>query len=156
MIEAYQRTTNPARTSRAFNVASAILAFVLWGGWAYWVNSRGAAPARAASPLTSALAQGTGSFIITLILVRAVAWFYHRLPAHPARLVLPGVFTVTVTGSCLAAAHTLVGTSDIVRTIVPALSVAFAFCVVTAFKIQRAERRVKLTVGAGGEAGGPP
>jgi len=139
MAQAYPKAAVPVRTSHRFNVISAALAFLLWGGWAYWVNSRIAAQAGAASPLTSALAQGAGSFVITLILVRAVAWLYHRLPAHPTRLVLPAVFTVAVTGSCLATVHIVVGTSDVARTIAPALSVAFAFCVFTAFKIRRAE-----------------
>ena len=141
MAEVHRAVKAPARTSRRFNLISAALAFALWGGWAYYVNSQTAGEGMAASPLTSGLTQGTGSFIITLILVRAVAWLYHRLPANPARLVLPGLITVAVTGSCLATAHALVGTSDIVQTIAPPLSVAFAFCVYTAFKLQRVESR---------------
>ena len=118
---------------------SAALAFAIWGGWAYYVNSQSVGAETRASPLISGLTQGTGSFVITLVLVRAVAWLYHRLPANPLRLVLPGILTVMVTGTCLAIAHTLVGTADIARTIAPALSVAFAFCVFTAFKIRQAQ-----------------
>jgi hypothetical protein len=137
--EAHRDVAGPARTSRRFDLTSAALAFALWGGWAYWVNRQMAGAEPRASPLISGLTQGTGSFVITLFLVRAVAWIYHRLPAHPLRLVLPGVLTVTATGTCLAIAHTLVGTADVARTIAPALSVAFAFCVFTAFKIRRAQ-----------------
>jgi hypothetical protein len=141
MAEVQQADSAPARTSRRFNLISAVLAFLLWGVWAYYVNSQPGGGPTGASPLVSGLTQGTGSFVITLVLVRAVAWLYHRLPANSSRLVLPGLVTVAVTGSCLAGAHALVGTTDIPQTIAPPLSVAFAFCVYTAFKIRRVERR---------------
>ena len=141
MAEVYREVKAPARTSRRFNLISAALAFALWGGWAYYVNAIAAGGGGRASPLASALTQGTGSFVITLIMVRAVAWLYHRVPASPLRLVVPALTTVAVTGSCLATAHALVGTPDIVQTIAPPLSVAFSFCVYTAFKIQRVESR---------------
>jgi hypothetical protein len=141
----------PAQTSRQFNLISAALAFALWGGWAFYVNSRTADEAGRSSPLTSGLTQGVGSFVITLIMVRAVTWLYHRLPAHPSRVVLPAVATVAVTGSCLATAHALVGTPSIVQTIAPALSVAFAFNIFTAIKLGRedASNETRLSEGAG-------
>lgn len=121
----------PARTtSRRFNLISAALGFVLWGGWAFHVN-------RAADPWVSGLTQGTCSFLITLVMVRAVAWLYHRLSTLPAGLVLPAVIVVSVTGSCLASAHAVVGTPNISKTIIPALSVAFIFNIYTAAKLQR-------------------
>ncbi len=130
-----------ARTSRRFDLISAALAFALWGGWAYYVNTETAGDGGRASPLSSGITQGTGSFIITLIMVRAVTWLYHHLPAHPMRLVVPALVTVAVTGSCLATAHGLVGTPNIVQTIAPALSVAFAFNIYTAVKLRRVEGR---------------
>ncbi|MBC8289020.1 MAG: hypothetical protein H8E37_01775 [Planctomycetes bacterium] len=129
----------PTQTSRQFNLISAGLAFTLWGGWAWYVNARTVAEPGRTSPLISGLTQGVGSFVITLIMVRAVTWLYHRLPAHPSRVVLPAVATVSVTGSCLTTAHALVGTRSIVQTIAPALSVAFAFNIFTAVKLGREE-----------------
>ncbi|MHC4995303.1 MAG: hypothetical protein ACYTGQ_09655 [Planctomycetota bacterium] len=132
----------PARTSLRFNLISAALAFALWGGWAYYVNLSGDGIEEAgagASAWVSALTQGTGSFLITLVMVRAVTWLYHRLAGAPLRLVWPAVLVVSVTGSCLATAHVLVGTVNIVKTISPALSVAFAFNVYTALKLKRTE-----------------
>jgi hypothetical protein len=139
-----------ARTSRRFNLISAAFAFALWGGWAYYVNTEAAGKGGRASPLSSGLTQGGGSFIITLIMVRAVAWLYHHLPAHPTRLVLPALITVAVTGSCLATAHGLVGTPNIVQTIAPALSVAFAFNIYTAVKLRKEEGDEGRGVGASG------
>ncbi|MEZ6069698.1 MAG: hypothetical protein R3C10_05355 [Pirellulales bacterium] len=141
----YTRLTNhataefdasPPQTSWQYRLVSAMLAFFLWGGWAYFVNSHTAA-IDGAPPLTAALTQGTGSFIITLLMVRSVTWLYRRLPATPLRLVLPALFTVLVTGSCLATAHALVGTPNIVGTITPGLTVAFAFNVYTTIKLWR-------------------
>jgi hypothetical protein len=103
-----------------------------------------------ASPLSSGLTQGVGSFLITLIMVRSVAWLYHHLPAHSSRLVLPALITVAVTGSCLATAHALVGTSNIVQTISPALSVAFLFNIYTTVKLRRGDQR-----DGGGATGAP-
>jgi hypothetical protein len=115
-----------------------------------YVNTEAAGKGGRASPLSSGLTQGGGSFIITLIMVRAVAWLYHHLPAHPTRLVLPALITVAVTGSCLATAHGLVGTPNIVQTIAPALSVAFAFNIYTAVKLRKEEGDEGRGVGASG------
>ncbi len=142
-----EKKGNQWQTSRRFNLTSAVLAFALWGGWAYYVNTETAGEGDRASPLSSGLTQGTGSFIITLIMIRAVAWLYHHLPAHPIRLVLPALITVAVTGSGLASAHALVGTPGIVQTIAPALSVAFAFNIYTTVKLRRVERREQVARG---------
>ncbi len=133
------------RTSARFNLISAGLAFGMWGGWAYYVNFAAGPDDHRASPLVSGLTQGIGSFLVTLVMVRAVSWLYYRLPRRPFRLVLPAVITVVVTGSCLAAAHAVVGTPDVVQTIAPALSVAFAFNIFAAAKLQRAARPVTRT-----------
>ncbi len=137
----------PARTSRRYNLVSAALAFLLWGIWAYYVNAETAVGVNEqttvgqgqASPLVSGLTQGTGSFIITLVMVRAVAWLYGHLKAGAVRLVLPAVIVASITGSCLATAHALVGTPNIVQTIAPALSVAFVFNFYTAVKLRRGD-----------------
>ena len=131
-----QVRTRPSRTSRRFNLISAGLAFALWGGWAFIVNQ-----AAADNPWVSGLTQGIGSFVITLIMVCAVAWLYHQMSSWPTvwPLVLPALIVVAVTGSCLATAHALVGTPNIVRTIAPALSVAFVFNLYTARKLHRGE-----------------
>jgi hypothetical protein len=129
----------PARTSQRFNLISAVLAFVLWGGWAFHVNRGAVTGSLGAEPWVSGLIQGSGSFLITLLMVRAIAWLYARMSHLPFGLVLPAVIVVLVTGSCLAAAHVLAGTAHIVATIAPALGVAFVFNVYTAMKLQRME-----------------
>jgi hypothetical protein len=145
-----------AKTSWQFNLTSATLAFCLWGGWAFYVNAstvnladrsavESADEQRAksndrASAWASGLTQGMGSFIITLVMVRSVAWFYALFSGRRLRLVLPALLTVAITGSCLVLAHTLVGTRSIVHTIAPALTVAFVFNVYATMKIHRSEK----------------
>lgn len=136
-LEEGEKSEETARTSRQFNLTSASLAFVLWGGWAFLVNR---ASEEGAAPWVSAGTQGTASFLITLGMVQGVTWLFHRLPNHPARLVLPAAFIVLLTGSCLFLVHSLVGTANTLGTIAPALTVAFLFNCFTAAKLRRVQR----------------
>ncbi|MEP3482690.1 MAG: hypothetical protein ABJZ55_25830 [Fuerstiella sp.] len=127
------------RTSRQFDLASAGIAFLLWGGWAFWVATRASGKSHA-TPLVSGLTQGVGSFCITLVMVRLVSWLFGRFSTHPLRLVIPAILTVMITGTALSVAHFLVGTEDVVGTVAPALSVAFCFNLFTTVKIRNASR----------------
>ncbi len=137
MTEDQGMTQTPATTGRRFNLISALLAFVIWGSWAYYVSA--VLAAGEGRQVVSGLTQGTGSFVITLIMVHAITWLYRRLADHPLRLVLPTLITVSVTGSCLTVAHILVGTDRIAQTIAPGLSVAFAFSLFVTAKLRRSE-----------------
>ena len=130
-------TDLPVRTSTHFDLISAGLGFLVFGSWAFYVNRAGA------SPLVSGVTQGTGSFLLTLAMVRAVAWLYHRMSHFRSGLdlVLPAAIIVSVSGTCLASAHTLVGTPNIIKTISPALSVALFFNIFTATKLRRARSK---------------
>ncbi len=137
MLNCDSETKRFSRTTKRFNLISAFLAFLLWGGWAFYVNGMGGITTR----LVSGVTQGTASFIITLVMVRAITWLFHHLPTNPLCLISPAVITVSCTGSCLAFVHYLVGTPRIVQTISPALTVAFIFCFYTTLKIQKASER---------------
>lgn len=132
---------NYLKTSRLYNFLSAIIAFLLWGTWAYYVNGR----ENMTSGLISGVAQGTASFTITFFMVHAVNWMYRLLPKNGWQLILPAVFTVSFTGSCLVAIHYMVGTPEILYTITPALSVAFAFCLYTAYKLRKTKQKQDLS-----------
>lgn len=127
------RQVQPAKTSRVYNVLSAAAAFVMWGGWAYYINSGFGESTR----IVSAIAQGSASFVITLFMVHAVTWLFHRMPNSVLKLILPAVLTVSFTGSCLATLHFFVGTPRILQTIAPALTVAFLFCLYTTIKLKK-------------------
>ncbi len=117
-------------TSRRYNLISACLAFLMWGGWAFYVN-------RSGEPWISGLVQGTGSFLITLLMVWAVTALYQRCAHLSFGVFLPAFLIVAVTGSCLALAHYIVGTQNILKTIAPALCVALLFNMYTAVKLKR-------------------
>lgn len=120
-------------TSLLFKLVSAGLAFMLWGGWAYYVNEN----ATPGAGLLSGMMQGTASFIITLSMVHLVTWFYRHLPVSKITFILPALLTVTMTGSCLIGMHLFIGTPEIINTVLPALSVALAFSLFTTFKLTR-------------------
>ncbi len=108
---------------------------MLWGGWAYYVNQKSGTDVG----FRSAITQGTASFIITLIMVWIVSWWFSRIRQPALRVLLPGVFTVGLTGTCLFIVHKIVGTPAVLQTITPALSVAFLFCLYTSIKLNRIE-----------------
>lgn len=125
-----QELTNKIKDNLLYNLGSAFFAFMLWGGWAYFINKNS----------VSALTQGGASFIITLFLIHAVNKLYYSLPIKAGgllQLFSPAIITVTFTGSCLYLAHKIAGTAHIVKTITPALLVAFIFCIYTTYRLSR-------------------
>lgn len=123
-----------ARTGSAFNLISAFGAFVLWGGWAWYVNGPGSA-----AGLLSGVVQGTFSFCMTLVLVYLVTHFRRYFATVRARLLLPPFLTVSVTTLLLTLIHWSISTPRLLATIVPAVSVALLFSLFTAFKLHRIE-----------------
>ena len=120
------------KKSLLYSLNSALFAFTLWGGWAYFINRK----------IISSLIQGVASFIITLFLVYAVTKIHHNLPDKSnifLQLFCPAIITVTFSGTCLYIAHRIVDTAHIANTISPALLVAFVFCIYTAFRLSNGE-----------------
>lgn len=129
-----------SEVSLLYKAASAGLAFIIWGSWGYFINSQASDP-QAAAPLISGLIQGTGSSLVTLVMLKSVTWLYHWLAPHPLRLVLPAVITTTVTVSGMTVAHLIVGTSNLLATMAPGMVVAFCFNLATAFGLSRSEQQ---------------
>jgi hypothetical protein len=125
--------TNAIRTSKFFNYLSALFAFILWGGWAYYINHSHSPD----SGITSGIAQGSASFIITLFMVHLVTHLYHKFRRPIAKILMPALVTVSFTSVCLINIHLLVGTPQILYTVLPALSIAFVFCLYTSFKLHK-------------------
>lgn len=128
------------KTTRYFNYVSALMAFMLWGGWAFYVNGKDTDNAGIISGLT----QGTASFMITLFLVHSVTHLYHRFKHPVAKLLFPAIVTVCFTGMCLLLIHSFVGTPRILLTILPAITVAFSFCLFTSYKLHKINRNTGL------------
>ena len=127
----YKNMDQSIRTSWLFNLISAFLAFVIWGSWAYYINS-------ASSPqsgVISALTQGTASFMITLVMVHAVTYLYHWFQRSVTKVLLPAIIVVSFTSLILVNVHTMMGTPRVFYTILPGLTVAFCFCLFTSLKL---------------------
>ena len=118
------------KISKQYNLISALLAFCIWGGWSFYINDNSLL-----IRVSSGLAQGISSFIITLIMVNFVTWLYNKNYFSPLRLILPAIITVIATGSALIVIHYLVGTPNIFVTVLPALIVGFLFCIYTSYKL---------------------
>jgi hypothetical protein len=132
-----RQPTIPAKTSRLYDWSAALLAFVVWGGWAYYVNR----PAGLTIGLTSGVAQGTVSMLMTFMMIRAVTFIFRRLANRLLQLVLPTIVTVGTAACFLVLVHARVGTPNIFWTIFPSLSMAVPFCAYTSFRLRSADIR---------------
>ena len=127
-------STDALNINARYSLVSAVIAFSLWGGWAYYLSYDSSVGIR--SGLASGLTQGIASFTITLFMVKVVGWLFRRMPQSNFGVFLTAIATVSVTGSCLYLAHFLIGTQSIFLTIVLPLSVAFVFCLITAYGLK--------------------
>ncbi|GAA3930114.1 hypothetical protein [Litoribacillus peritrichatus] len=119
-------------TSARYKLTSAILACFLYGGWAYFINSG----AGALEGLTSGVAQGIASFILTLFIVMVVTKLYHMINAGSRlKVIIPAGLTAVGVAIILSLIHWLIGTDHILPTILPSIIVASVFCVVTGLKL---------------------
>jgi len=129
-----------SKTSSFYNLISALFAFVLWGGWAYFINSTLAIEV-SSTGIIAGLTQGTASFIITFIIVHLVTYIYNFIHSLTSintltfNLVVPAILTVSITGTGLYIVHFLMKTPHIAKTIAPALVVAFLFSLFTVYKL---------------------
>ena len=124
--------TQPIKSSRTYNLSSAFFAFVLWGGWSFYINTQQGSLNHG---IISGLTQGICSFILTLLIAFLIEKQFNFFNHLILKLVLPPVFTVFLTGSFLVLVHHLIHTPSIVYTLTPVLSVAFLFAVFTNLKL---------------------
>ncbi|MEE9309682.1 MAG: hypothetical protein V3U64_01555 [Cocleimonas sp.] len=125
-----------AKTSKTYNIIAATSAFIVWGGWSYYINSL----ADKNAGIVSGLTQGIASFLMTLLVVLVVTKIYNNVSHDFLKIILPAF--ITVSGNCilLIAVHNLVGTPNILMTIAPSLTVAFIFCIITALNLRQNEK----------------
>jgi hypothetical protein len=110
-------------------------AFVAMGGWALFANR-----AHGVAALAPALAQGTLSGVITLVLKRALEAFAARLGGLAA-LIVPPLVTASVILVLLVSVHWLIGTPEIAATIAVPWSVSTLYAIVYTAALGR-DRRV--------------
>jgi hypothetical protein len=114
---------------KSYNYISAILAFILWGTWAYFINID------SSNSIISAIAQGIASFIITLVMIKIIEYFYNLFPKNKFYFVLPSIITVLITSSFVIGIHIFIDTQNILFTVLPTVIIAFLFALFTTRKI---------------------
>jgi len=126
-------------TSKRFTYISALLAFILWGGWAFYINGEFGNKSRILSGIT----QGTCSFIITLLMTKVIAYQYNQFSRMVCKILFPPIITVSITGTLLVLIHNKVGTPAIFETVSPALTVALLFGFFTIYKLHLESTRLR-------------
>ena len=111
----------------------ALVAFVMWGGWTFYVNAQ----AGYWTAFISACAQGLFSMLMTFLMGYLTVFFFVRLSYPLAQLLMPATLILIMSCTCLAVLHWLIGTSEIVLTIMPALIVGFLFCLFKTIQLKR-------------------
>jgi len=118
-----------------FQSISAAMAFVVWGGWAFYVNDSSTLYHR----LITAIAQGTFSLIVTLLVLGGVTIIYQNMGQSCLRYFVPAIVMVLITGVIIISIHIVIGTPEIAVTVSPGLIMTFFYSILTAVKIAQAE-----------------
>ncbi|WP_223788695.1 hypothetical protein [Marinicella meishanensis] len=111
----------------------AVLAFVVWGGWALYANFH----AGFVVAVISAVFQGTFSLVMTLCMGFLTAFLYHRLAVPWLQLVMPALLISLLALGCLTLLHHVIGTPEIMMTIWPALVVGYGFCLYRTIQLRK-------------------
>jgi len=117
----------------AFSIRSGVLASLVWGGWAFHINES----RLATSGLAAGLTQGCSSFLMTLVMVKVIAYVSKHIPTDGFGLLIPAIVTVSASTCFLTVAHLLAQTPNVLATILPATGVAFVFCLATTLRFRR-------------------
>ncbi len=128
-------------TSKKYNYLSAVFAFLLWGGWAFYINNDGKSYLGAISGIT----QGSYSFIITLLMTHLITFQFNKFSRGIFKIIVPPVVTVSITGSALILIHLIAGTPSILLTVSPALTIALLFSFYTVYKLHLANQLQRKT-----------
>ncbi len=120
-----------------FQQLSAVFAFLVWGGWAFYVNQALAINSR----LIVATAQGVFSLLVTLIVITVVSAIYKKMATNQLRFIVPGTVMAVVTAVILVVIHSYIGTAEIALTISPGIFMTFVFSILTSFKLNYAANK---------------
>jgi hypothetical protein len=122
-----------AKLARASAVHVGV-AFLAMGGWTLFANRT-----HGSAAIVPALAQGTVSGLITLVLKRVLEAFSARL-SGPLAYVMPPLATASVILALLIGLHRLIGTPEILATIAVPWSVSTAYAILYTAALRRNPR----------------
>jgi hypothetical protein len=113
---------------------TAALGAALWGSWALYANWEAGVGSASLSAVTQAAISASSITFLSLLANRVLA---RSWPNPVVQVVAATVIPYSVLLSLVITAHLIVGTHNIVRTIVPSASVGIAYCVLYAIKNRR-------------------
>ena len=85
--------------------------------------------------IKSGIAQGIASFFLTLIVVFFVTKVFNYFKLSLLKFSAPTLLVVSMLLTFLVTLHTAVGTPEILKTIIPPLTMAILFCAFTTYKL---------------------
>ncbi|WP_228131095.1 hypothetical protein ACNSOO_01075 [Aliarcobacter lanthieri] len=110
---------------------SAILAFILWSSWTYFVNYEDD------NRYISSFFQGVASFLITIFMVQLIIVFNKIF--ENSSIYTIATLTVMVTSSIVYIGHLIINTQNIFYTISPTIIVAFIFSIFIAKRYKESQ-----------------
>ncbi|QKF58356.1 hypothetical protein [Aliarcobacter lanthieri] len=110
---------------------SAILAFILWSSWTYFVNYE------YDNRYISSFFQGLASFLITIFMVQLIIVFNKIF--ENSSIYTIATLTVMVTSSIVYIGHLIINTQNIFYTISPTIIVAFIFSIFIAKRYKESQ-----------------
>lgn len=116
-------------------------AFVCMGGWTWFANR-----AHGGEALWPALAQGTISALITLVLKRSLEAMSRRA-SGPTGYIAPPFISATTIATVLVVVHSLIGTPELFATIAVPWSVSTLYAIVYAAALARGRKVVEADPG---------
>ena len=111
-----------------YNKFSALGAFALWFTWTYHIN------AGASNAMSSALFQGCLSASLTLVMIRATKILAYKFHSTRAKIFGPSIIISSLCFSLAYLIHSIIKTSEIFKTVLPAVIAGFLFCIITCSK----------------------
>jgi len=119
--------------SNLYKYSAATQGFVLWGSWAFYINSQ----VSTLAGIKAGIVQGLFSFVSTLLVISILSKLYNHFKQPLLKLTLPTLLIVLTLSSILITAHTIANTPEIIKTVTPSLIVAILFCSFTTYKLTK-------------------
>lgn len=116
------------KNEKIYRIVSIAGAFLLWSSWAYFINE-----STLQQRILSAVAQGTLSALATSLMIKSLK----SLSATFNIFIIPSLIVTLFTTVAGITIHTLIDTPHIFRTLLPAVSVAFIYSLLTSYQFHK-------------------
>ena len=123
------------QTSNRYKYSAAIQGFLLWGCWAFYINSQ----VSLSAGITAGLVQGLFSFVATLVVIILLTKLYNYFQISFLKNVASPIIVIVGLTTILVSTHKIAETPKLLSTITPSLVVAMLFISFTTYKLANAK-----------------